>query len=80
MLEALDEMKLDEMKLSVPVVRVGWPDEFIEHGKVDQLRRKYGLTAEATVERVLALIPARRTAQEPDAEPRPRTTMRRMAG
>ena len=71
---------LDEMKLSVPVVRVGWPDAFIEHGKVDQLRRKYGLTAEAAVERVLALTAARRATQEPDAEPRPRTTMRRMAG
>ena len=27
-------------------MRVGWPDEFIEHGKVDDLRAKYGLTAE----------------------------------
>jgi 1-deoxy-D-xylulose-5-phosphate synthase len=36
-----------DLGLSVPVVRIGWPDEFIEHGKVDQLREKYGLTAEA---------------------------------
>jgi 1-deoxy-D-xylulose-5-phosphate synthase len=28
---------------------VGWPDEFIEHGKVDDLRAKYGLTAEAAL-------------------------------
>ncbi len=36
-----------ELELSVPVLRIGWPDEFIEHGKVEQLREKYGLTAEA---------------------------------
>jgi 1-deoxy-D-xylulose-5-phosphate synthase len=38
---------VSELELSVPVVRIGWPDEFIEHGKVEQLREKYGLTAEA---------------------------------
>ena len=42
MLEALGQLGL-----SVPVVRIGWPDRFIEHGKVDQLRARYGLTAEA---------------------------------
>jgi 1-deoxy-D-xylulose-5-phosphate synthase len=36
-----------DLELSVPVVRIGWPDEFIEHGKVEALREKYGLTAEA---------------------------------
>ena len=43
---------LNEMELPVPVVRVGWPDEFIEHGKVEALRAKYGLTAEAAMLRV----------------------------
>lgn len=43
---------LNELEVSVPVVRVGWPDEFIEHGKVEALRAKYGLTAEAAMERV----------------------------
>jgi 1-deoxy-D-xylulose-5-phosphate synthase len=38
---------LDEMGSSVPVVRIGWPDHFIEHGKVDDLRARYGLTADA---------------------------------
>jgi 1-deoxy-D-xylulose-5-phosphate synthase len=42
---------LNAQEIDVPVVRVGWPDEFIEHGKVDDLRAKYGLTAEAAVER-----------------------------
>ena len=40
---------LNELDLSVPVVRIGWPDEFIEHGKVEALRAKYGLTAEAVL-------------------------------
>jgi 1-deoxy-D-xylulose-5-phosphate synthase len=40
---------LSELDVQVPVVRVGWPDEFIEHGKVDELRAKYGLTAEAAL-------------------------------
>ncbi len=43
---------LNEMELGVPVIRVGWPDEFIEHGKVEALRAKYGLTAEAAMARV----------------------------
>ncbi len=43
---------LNEQEVDVPVVRVGWPDAFIEHGKVDDLRAKYGLTAEAAIDRV----------------------------
>lgn len=43
---------LNAQQLEVPVVRVGWPDQFIEHGKVEQLRERYGLTAEAALERV----------------------------
>jgi 1-deoxy-D-xylulose-5-phosphate synthase len=42
---------VNELELSVPVVRVGWPDEFIEHGKPEALRAKYGLTAEAALEK-----------------------------
>ncbi len=42
---------LNELELQVPVVRVGWPDAFIEHGKVESLREKYGLTAEAALEK-----------------------------
>jgi 1-deoxy-D-xylulose-5-phosphate synthase len=43
---------LSEQGIEAPVVRVGWPDQFIEHGKVEALRAKYGLTAEAALERV----------------------------
>jgi 1-deoxy-D-xylulose-5-phosphate synthase len=40
---------LSELGLDVPVVRIGWPDAFIEHGKVDGLREKYGITAAAAL-------------------------------
>ena len=40
---------LNAQELATPVVRVGWPDEFIEHGKPEALREKYGLTAEAAL-------------------------------
>jgi len=39
-----------------PVARIGWPDEFIEHGTVPILREKHGLTAEAAVQKILALL------------------------
>jgi 1-deoxy-D-xylulose-5-phosphate synthase len=42
---------MNDLELHIPVVRVGWPDEFIEHGKVESLRKKYGLTAEAALEK-----------------------------
>ena len=51
---------LGEMGLAVPVVRIGWPDQFIEHGKVDQLRARYGLTVEAALTQVLPLLARRR--------------------
>ncbi len=47
---------LNELGLNVPVVRVGWPDAFIEHGKQDDLRRKYGVSAEGAMTRVEPLV------------------------
>lgn len=43
---------LHDQKVSVPVERIGWPDEFIEHGKPEILRAKHGLTAEAAVAKI----------------------------
>jgi 1-deoxy-D-xylulose-5-phosphate synthase len=44
-----------EKAVTTPVVRIGWPDQFIEHATTqDELRRKYGLTVENTVVRVKA--------------------------
>ncbi len=44
-----------EKAISTPVVRIGWPDQFIEHATTqDELRKKYGLSAENTVAKVKA--------------------------
>ena len=53
---------LEEMGSAVPVVRIGWPDHFIEHGKVNDLRAKYGLTVEAAQAQVLPLLARRQRA------------------
>jgi 1-deoxy-D-xylulose-5-phosphate synthase len=50
---------LDEMGSTAPVVRIGWPDQFIEHGKVDDLRAKYGLTVDDAQAQVLPLLARR---------------------
>jgi 1-deoxy-D-xylulose-5-phosphate synthase len=40
--------------IHTPVERIGWPDEFVEHGKPDTLRALHGLTPEAAVEKIMA--------------------------
>jgi 1-deoxy-D-xylulose-5-phosphate synthase len=50
-LEALSEMGID-----TPVIRIGWPDRFIEHGKVDQLRARHGVSVEAALEKLAPYI------------------------
>src|SRR5262245_20929138 len=46
-----------EKSVTAPVVRIGWPDQFIEHASSqDELRRKYGLTVENTIAKVKALF------------------------
>lgn len=47
---------LNDAGIKTPVVRIGWPDEFVEHGSVGGLRKKHGLTVENTVEKVLAKL------------------------
>jgi 1-deoxy-D-xylulose-5-phosphate synthase len=49
---------VNDLGLAVPLVRVGWPDSFIEHGKQDDLRRKYGLTAEGAQAKAEPLLKA----------------------
>ncbi len=58
-MEALKEISLAELGREVPVVRIAWPDQFIEHGKVDALRARYGLTADAAEAQVLPLLARR---------------------
>ena len=44
-----------EEAIRTPVIRIGWPDRFIEHATTpDELRAKYGLSVENTVARVQA--------------------------
>jgi 1-deoxy-D-xylulose-5-phosphate synthase len=47
---------LHSQMINTPVVRIGWPDQFVEHGSTPILRKKHGLTAEALVEKVLPLL------------------------
>jgi 1-deoxy-D-xylulose-5-phosphate synthase len=51
---------LDEMGSAVPVVRIGWPDRFIEHGKIDDLRARYGVSVDEAEAGVLPLLVRRR--------------------
>jgi 1-deoxy-D-xylulose-5-phosphate synthase len=42
-----------EKSVTAPVVRIGWPDQFIEHAtSQDELRRKYGLTVQSVMAKV----------------------------
>jgi 1-deoxy-D-xylulose-5-phosphate synthase len=42
-----------EKDIKTPIVRIGWPDQFIEHASSqDELRKKYGLTVEDTITKV----------------------------
>ncbi len=54
---------LHTQMIHTPVVRIGWPDEFIEHGTIPILRKKHGITADALVEKVLPLLRKRPVAQ-----------------
>ena len=50
---------LEEIGSDVPVVRIGWPDQFIEHGKVDALRDKYGITVDAAYAQTAPMLARR---------------------
>ncbi|MGD0737519.1 MAG: 1-deoxy-D-xylulose-5-phosphate synthase [Terracidiphilus sp.] len=47
---------LRDLGSAVPVVRIGWPDRFIEHGKVDDLRAKHGVSVDEALAQVLPLL------------------------
>lgn len=48
--------ELSDAGIQTPVVRIGWPDQFVEHGTPSILRKKHGLTAEHCVAKVLAAL------------------------
>jgi 1-deoxy-D-xylulose-5-phosphate synthase len=42
-----------EKAVATPVVRIGWPDQFIEHASTqDELRKRYGITVENIIAKV----------------------------
>jgi 1-deoxy-D-xylulose-5-phosphate synthase len=44
-----------EKAVTTPLVRIGWPDQFIEHASTqDELRKRYGITVENIIARVKA--------------------------
>ncbi|MDQ3621974.1 MAG: 1-deoxy-D-xylulose-5-phosphate synthase [Verrucomicrobiota bacterium] len=47
---------LNDSGIKTPVVRLGWPDQFIEHGAINILRKKHGLTAAHAVQKILPLV------------------------
>ena len=58
---------LHSQMINTPVVRIGWPDQFIEHGSIPILRKKHGLTADALVEKVLPLLKKKAGKTQPTA-------------
>src|SRR6478672_11956783 len=54
---------LHSERINTPVVRIGWPDQFIEHGTIPILRKKHGITADALVEKVLPLLQGKKRSQ-----------------
>jgi 1-deoxy-D-xylulose-5-phosphate synthase len=46
-------------RINTPVVRIGWPDQFIEHGKPEDLRLKYGLSVKAALEQLAPYLKSR---------------------
>ena len=42
-----------DRRITTPVIRIGWPDQFVEHASsVNDLREKYGFTVASIVEKV----------------------------
>lgn len=44
---------LEAGEITIPVEAIAWPDQFIEHGSESILRKKYGLTAEAALQKII---------------------------
>lgn len=53
---------LNDAGIRTPVERIGWPDRFIEHGRVDILREKHGLSVENALTKALKHLPAKKKA------------------
>ena len=58
---------LSEARIHTPVVRIGWPDQFVEHGSIPILRKKHGVTTEAAVEKMRPLLRTTQTIKSKSA-------------
>ena len=44
-----------ENKINTKVVKIGYPDEFVKHGKCDEIEQKYGIDVESIVQKIMEL-------------------------
>jgi len=58
---------LSEARIHTPVVRIGWPDQFVEHGSIPILRKKHGVTTDAAVEKMRPLLRTTQTIKSKSA-------------
>jgi 1-deoxy-D-xylulose-5-phosphate synthase len=47
---------LSQENIATPVLRIGWGDSFVEHGTLELLREKHGLTPQAVAEKILTRL------------------------
>jgi 1-deoxy-D-xylulose-5-phosphate synthase len=47
---------LHDAGIHTRVVRIGWPDQFIEHGKPEILQKLHGISAEAALDKILSTL------------------------
>jgi 1-deoxy-D-xylulose-5-phosphate synthase len=47
---------LHDVGILTRVVRIGWPDQFIEHGKPEILQKLHGISAEAALDKILPTL------------------------
>lgn len=48
----VEEIINDENIRDVRLIKYGYPDEFIKHGNVNEIERKYGLDAESLAKEI----------------------------
>ncbi|HML37487.1 MAG TPA: 1-deoxy-D-xylulose-5-phosphate synthase [Bacillota bacterium] len=52
----VNDLLIEESRMDVRVLNIGWPDKFIEHGSTAELFEKYGLDSESIAERVCKFL------------------------
>lgn len=44
-----------ENKINAKVLKIGYPDEFVKHGKCDEIEQKYGIDVDSIVQKIVEL-------------------------